>query len=116
MFGHTVCHGEDGNIIKPNRELKYSDAVQLCASAGLWNPLQDFNDTMAYSLLYRGVYGMSKLWTGVKRFNESHTFFRDEITAINSLPLCEPIDTGKFHSAVALTYKKETQLGFYAVS
>ena len=116
MFGHTVCQGEDANIIKPKRKLKYAKAVQLCASAGLWNPLQDFNRTTALSFLYREVYGMSKLWTGVKRFNESHTYFRDKFTAIKSLPLCAPIDTGRFKSAVLLTYEKEPQFGFYAVS
>ena len=116
MFGHTVCQGEDENFIKPNRKLKYANAVQLCGSAGLWNPLQDFNNTIAFSFLYREVYGMSKLWTGVKRFNESHTYFKDKFTAIKSLPLCAPIDTGRFKSAVLLTYEKEPQFGFYAVS
>ena len=119
MFGHTVCDGENGNTIQSDRELKYADAVKFCAPLSLWNPLGEFNDTMAFGQMYRNVYGMTKIWTGLQRFNESHLYFMDQIIAIDSVPLCEtstPYPMGRFKSSVVLSYKKSAPFGFYAVS
>ena len=100
LLGTVVYNGESEQT-QP-LQMSYEDAVVVCGSKGLWFPV----DTQTFELTMDMVSTANPfqlIWTGARRYNESHFIFNGKTFDVTHLESCAVAKTGTFRSNVIVT-------------
>ena len=101
LLGTVICNGESEQT-RPLQTSTYEDAIVMFGPKGLWFPV----DTQTFKLtmdMKSKTSPFQPIWTGARRYNESHFIFNGTTFDVTDLESCAPDKTGTFRSNVIIT-------------
>ena len=105
VFGTVICNGDNERNRFPQQLKTFHEATHICGEKGLWFPMDIHTFKMKMDMFQQSSTGQFQLmWTGARRYNESHFIFNGTIFDATYLESCIMWSkTGTFRSNVIMT-------------